>query len=204
MCFTTNARDVTEKSILVPAEEQSKISELIINLVLRISWPCAYVRKTLLEFLDENTLDENCKFCAIIQDEKEAVTNIHHGPWDKEVLVLQPIGPATEGHVLVIPRMHVLDSRPARVFAKSAFWASKVAETLYPNADVNFQLNQGQYAGQSVGHAHIHVVRRLKGDELPQFWDGQEKGHYNTVGKPEHPEHVKPRTYKKATATEVK
>lgn len=81
----------------------------------------------------ENTLDENCKFCAIIRDEKKAVTDIYHGPWDKEVLVLQPINPA---NILVIPRTHVPDSRPAEVFARTAFWASKVAETLYPNTDV--------------------------------------------------------------------
>jgi diadenosine tetraphosphate (Ap4A) HIT family hydrolase len=78
----------------------------------------------------ENTLDENCRFCAIIRDEKEAVTDIHHGLWDKEVLVLQPINPATEGHILVIPRTHVPDSRPAEVFARTAFWASKVADVV--------------------------------------------------------------------------
>jgi diadenosine tetraphosphate (Ap4A) HIT family hydrolase len=141
----------------------------------------------------ENTLDENCKFCAIIRDEKEAVTDIHHGPWDKVVLVLQPIGPATKGHILVISRTHVPDSRPAEVFARTAFWASKVAETLYPNIDINFQLNQGEHAGQTVGHTHFHVVPRRQNDGLPQFWDGQENGHYNTAGKPEHPEYVKPK-----------
>ena len=129
----------------------------------------------------ETTLDKNCKFCTIIRDEKKAVTYIYHGPWDKEVLILQPINPATEGHILVIPRTHVPDSRPAEVFARTAFWPPKVAETLYPNTDVNFQLNQGKHAGQTVGHAHLHIVKCCQGDGLPHFWDRQENGNHNIV-----------------------
>jgi diadenosine tetraphosphate (Ap4A) HIT family hydrolase len=41
-------------------------------------------------------------------------------------------------------------------------------------------------------HTDLHIVPRYDGDKLPQFWDGQVNGCYNTVGKPEHPEHVKP------------
>jgi histidine triad (HIT) family protein len=177
-------------------EEQSKISHLILNLVLKIIWLFGHLKRTLFRILgslDENILDENCKFCAIIRDEKEAVTHIYRGLWDKEVLVIQPINPATEGHVLVIPRTHVTGSRRAKVFARTHFWASEVAKTLYPNEHLNFQTNQGRLAGQSVNHLHVHVIRRVKGDKLPQFWDGQEDGHYNTVGKPEHAKDVKPK-----------
>jgi hypothetical protein len=38
----------------------------------------------------------------------------------------------------------------------------------------------------------VLVVPRRNDDELPQFWDGKEEGHYNTAGKVEHPEHIKP------------
>jgi histidine triad (HIT) family protein len=141
---------------------------------------------------DENIFDESCPFCAIAKDKKKAVTDVYPGPWDPYVVVLQPIDPATEGHILVIPRTHVSDSTHAEIFATIAFWASKVAKARYPGEHVNFNFNQGQFAGQTVDHAHFHVVPRRKDDQLPQFWDGQEKGHYNTAGKAEHPEHVKP------------
>ncbi len=201
LSFTANEQALTEEHIPVPIKQQSKISQLILDLILRISWLFYQLRTTLLNifgFLDENILDKNCKFCAIIRDEKEAVTEIYHGPWDKEVLVIQPINPATKGHVLVIPRIHVTDSKPAKIFARTAFWASKVAETIYPNAHVNFQVNQGKSAGQTMDHLHFHNVKRRQDDGLPQFWDGQKDGHYNTVGKPEHPEYVKPKYMRKA------
>jgi diadenosine tetraphosphate (Ap4A) HIT family hydrolase len=69
---------------------------------------------------------------------------------------------------------------------------------LYPNIDVNFQLNQGEHAGQTVDHAHFHITKRRQDDGLPQFWDGQENGHYNTAGKPEHPEYIKPKYLRKS------
>jgi histidine triad (HIT) family protein len=194
LSFGASERALIEEYMPVPVEQQSKTSQLILNLMFKISWLFCKLGAILLKifgFLDENILDENCKFCNIIRDEKEAVTKIYHGPWDKEVLVIQPINPASEGHILVIPRTHVTDSRPAKVFARTAFWASKVAETLYPNAHINFQANQGKFSGQTINHLHFHDVIRRENDELPQFWDGQIDGHYNTRDKPEHPEHVK-------------
>jgi diadenosine tetraphosphate (Ap4A) HIT family hydrolase len=143
-------------------------------------------------------LDEKCPFCAIIRDEANAVTEIWHGPWDKDVIVFRPIDPASEEHWLVCPRQHVSGSSPAEVFARTAFQASEVAKQLGPDKHVNFQVNEGSYAGQTVFHQHWHVQKRSKNDGLPQFWDGQESGHYNTAGKPEHPEHVKPRLPRKS------
>lgn len=147
-----------------------------------------------------SALDNNCPYCGIIQDESNAVTPVHHGPWDKEVLVLQPIDPAAPGHILVIPRKHVLDSRDAETFAMTCFCASKVAAALYPGRDFNIQLNQGKHAGQTIMHLHLHIVPREEGDGLVQFFTGQEEGHYNTTGKPEHPEHVKPTSRRKANS----
>ncbi|KAF7505054.1 hypothetical protein GJ744_001273 [Endocarpon pusillum] len=139
-------------------------------------------------------LVENCPFCDIIRDESNAVTEIWHGPWDKDVIVFRPIDPASLEHWLVCPRQHVTGSRPPKVFATTAFQASEVAERLGPDKHINFQVNEGKYAGQTVHHLHWHVQKRYKEDGLPQFWDGQEKGHYNTTGKPQHPEHIKPKS----------
>lgn len=123
----------------------------------------------IFRFLDESIFDEKCKFCAIIRGENAAATQIYHGPWDKGTLVIQPINPATKDHILVIARTHVKDSRPARVFARTAYWASIVAETLFLDEHLNFQINQGKLAGQTVEHLHFHNVRHVEGDELPQF-----------------------------------
>ena len=121
-----------------------------------------------------------------------AVTKIYHGPWDEEVLVLQPIDPAAEGHIMAIPREHLSDTSSAKKFGHLCEWASKVQQVLYPGMHVNFQVNHGKHAGQTVNHLHLHIVPRREGDKLPQFFTGQKSGHYNTAGQPAHPESVRP------------
>ena len=77
--------------------------------------------------------------------------------------------PVSPGHTLVVPRRHV-----ARVFdldadEHSAIWAmvaevrSGLAERLRPEG-FNIGLNDGLAAGQTVMHAHVHVIPRFDGD----------------------------------------
>lgn len=148
----------------------------------------------------------------MIKDVKKAVTKVHHdAEWDKEFLVVQPIGPVTEGHVLVIPREHVAYATDnPKLFGKTCAAAAQVAAKLYPGMAVNFALNQGELAEQSVPHIHVHVVPRREGphregagpqlDGLINFWTTQKPGHYNTTGTPEHPEHIRPKFPPKVAA----
>ncbi|KAF7506437.1 hypothetical protein GJ744_011791 [Endocarpon pusillum] len=146
--------------------------------------------------------ERKCVYCPIIKDVKSAVTKVHvNEDWDKEFLVVQPIGPVTEGHVLVIPRVHVQDAASdPEIFGKTCATAARVAQTLYPGMAVNFANNQGELAEQSVPHLHVHVVPRRPNDGLVNFWTTQIAGHYNTTGRPEHPEHVRPKFPPKPTA----
>jgi histidine triad (HIT) family protein len=139
--------------------------------------------------------DRKCIFCPIIKDVNNAVTIIYDGRWNKRwwrrrYLVLQPRDPVTEGHVLVIPYKHVQDARSSKTFARTCGWASEVAKELFPGMDVNISTNQGVLADQSVPHLHVHILPRRAGDGLTNPWTGQEKGHYNTKGKPQHPPDV--------------
>jgi histidine triad (HIT) family protein len=128
------------------------------------------------------------------RDSTKAVTQVHQGPWDAKFLVVQPIDPVAEGHVIVIPReAHVKDTRNDRVFGETSACASRVAQKLYPGRDVNIITNQGPLAGQTMWHLHIHIVPRCDGDGLIMPWTGQKKGHYNTADKPAHPDSVKPK-----------
>ena len=77
--------------------------------------------------------------------------------------------PVTEGHTLLIPKRHV-----ARLFDLSeeelrALWSlvGKVRGLLmekYRPDGFNVGVNEGEAAGQIIGHAHIHVIPRRKGD----------------------------------------
>jgi diadenosine tetraphosphate (Ap4A) HIT family hydrolase len=77
--------------------------------------------------------------------------------------------PVTKGHTLLTPKRHV-----ARLFDLSeeelrALWSlvGKVRGLLmekYRPDGFNVGVNEGEAAGQTIGHAHIHVIPRRKGD----------------------------------------
>jgi hypothetical protein len=72
---------LVEEHMPVPAEQQSKPVNLSF-ILSSISWFFCKFGTTLLKIF--GFLDENCKFCAIIRDEKEAVTKIYHDPWEDD------------------------------------------------------------------------------------------------------------------------
>jgi diadenosine tetraphosphate (Ap4A) HIT family hydrolase len=59
---------------------------------------------------------------------------------------------------MAIPREHLSDASSAKKFGNLCEWASEVQQGLYPGMHVNFQVNQGKHAGQTVGHLHLHIV----------------------------------------------
>ncbi len=77
--------------------------------------------------------------------------------------------PVSEGHVLVVPRRHVASLYDLDGAEVSAVWqlVSQVRGLLqarfHPDG-FNIGVNDGEAAGQTVMHAHVHVVPRYKGD----------------------------------------
>ena len=77
--------------------------------------------------------------------------------------------PVTVGHTLVVPHRHVASLYELSA-ADQAELHAMVAEvrTLlmrrYGTTDFNIGINDGTAAGQTVLHAHIHVIPRRRGD----------------------------------------
>lgn len=77
--------------------------------------------------------------------------------------------PVNEGHALVIPKRHVasiFDLPPdelAALWLQVAVVRQLLADKYHPDA-FNIGVNDGVAAGQTVPHAHIHVIPRRKGD----------------------------------------
>jgi diadenosine tetraphosphate (Ap4A) HIT family hydrolase len=77
--------------------------------------------------------------------------------------------PVTEGHTLVVPRRHVAslfelsDEEQAAVWKLVALVRAKLARELNPDG-FNIGVNDGAAAGQTVPHAHVHVIPRREGD----------------------------------------
>lgn len=79
--------------------------------------------------------------------------------------------PASPGHTLVIPRRHVASYFECTAEEKSALWGvvERVRDVLIERHGpdgFNVGFNAGAAAGQTVHHAHVHVIPRYRGDVL--------------------------------------
>ena len=118
----------------------------------------------------------DCIFCQIAAG-TAACEEIYQ---DEATLAFMDINPANDGHCLVIPKEHfatVFDMPPA-VFGTVASTVAKVAravnEVLRPGGISLVQAN-GELAGQSVLHVHVHVLPRQAGDDLLMNWDRDDR-----------------------------
>ncbi|MCO6003395.1 HIT domain-containing protein [Actinoallomurus purpureus] len=89
---------------------------------------------------------------------------------DRLIIVIADTSPVTQGHHLVVPVRHVTDYFEMN---QSEVWQSHLAlrelcEGLQNDdptiAGFNIGMNCGQAAGQTIFHAHIHVIPRRFGD----------------------------------------
>lgn len=77
--------------------------------------------------------------------------------------------PLNPGHVLIIPIRHQSDFYALSVVEQAAVWALVVDERDRLAAELGTQsfnvgLNVGRAAGQTVDHAHVHLIPRFPGD----------------------------------------
>ena len=84
-------------------------------------------------------------------------------------------GPASKGHALILPKEHYknLYELDDEIAAKALVLAKKMITKL---TDVlgcdgyNIVQNNGEVAGQTVFHFHIHLIPRYEGDEVGLGW----------------------------------
>lgn len=79
--------------------------------------------------------------------------------------------PVSPGHTLVIPKrlvVSVFDLRPDELAACWDLLAARraaIVESLRPRPIAfNIGINDGEIAGQTIAHAHIHLIPRFLGD----------------------------------------
>jgi len=79
--------------------------------------------------------------------------------------------PVAKGHTLVVSKRHVASLFELAEEDQAAIWKlvslvrNKLSEQFKPDA-FNIGVNDGMAAGQTVGHAHVHVIPRYKGDVI--------------------------------------
>ena len=119
----------------------------------------------------EVTLMSDCIFCRIAAGEIPSATIYE----DENFRVILDLGPATKGHALILPKAHYADLTeiPEDLAAKAMVVAKKVVTFMkdaLPCDGYNIVQNNGETAGQTVHHFHMHVIPRYKNDGQRILW----------------------------------
>ena len=110
-----------------------------------------------------------CPFCAISRGELEADVVLE----DEKCIAFLDIRPLFPGHVLLVPREHVvtLPELPAALVAPLFTTAQRLARAVEEamEAEGTF-VAMNNTVSQSVPHLHVHIVPRRKKDGLKGFF----------------------------------
>ncbi|WWT39724.1 histidine triad nucleotide binding protein [Microcystis phage Mwe-JY05] len=106
-----------------------------------------------------------CVFCNIIAG--RAPADVRWSTADSWAFT--PLSPVTEGHLLIVPRLHVADAAEdplltARVMGDAARWAATLEKPF------NLITSAGRAATQSIFHLHVHYIPRAADDLLMLPW----------------------------------
>lgn len=77
--------------------------------------------------------------------------------------------PVTNGHALVIPKKHIPNYFDLSVNRQQSIWivvnrVKEIIQEIYKPEGFNVGFNVNEPAGQSIFHAHVHVIPRYEGD----------------------------------------
>lgn len=108
-----------------------------------------------------------CVFCEIVAGTRQQEGIVYR---DDRVVAFLSIGPRNPGHVLIVPAAHAENflEVPAATMHAMTDTAKKIAESI-KRTDLRMdgfvlQMNTGKAAGQSVFHAHLHIIPRYEGE----------------------------------------
>jgi len=113
----------------------------------------------------------DCIFCKIAEGEIPSITLYE----DDMFRVILDLGPATKGHALILPKQHAANiyELPDETAAAVMVLAKKMAKVMKDKLQcdgLNLVQNNGEAAGQTVNHFHLHMIPRYKGDGQAINW----------------------------------
>ena len=113
----------------------------------------------------------DCIFCKIANGEIPSATLYE----DEDFRVILELGPASKGHALILPKAHaaniyeISDDMAAKAMILAKKMATKMTEALKCDG-FNIVQNNGEPAGQTVFHFHMHLIPRYEGDQVGITW----------------------------------
>jgi len=115
---------------------------------------------------------DDCIFCKLANG--DIPTNTIYE--DEDFRVILDAAPATKGHALILPKNHFAniyeldEETAAKVFVLAKKMATKMTEKLGCDG-FNLVQNNGEVAGQTVFHFHLHLIPRYKDDNQKILWE---------------------------------
>mgnify|MGYP002510635251 CR=1 FL=1 len=119
--------------------------------------------------------NDNCIFCKIANGEIPSKTLYE----DDNFRVILDLGPATRGHALILPKEHYAnlyelpEETAGDVLKLAKKMMAKMTERLGCEG-FNLIQNNGDLAGQTVFHFHMHLIPRYRADGQIIGWKPQE------------------------------
>ena len=115
--------------------------------------------------------NDNCIFCKIANGEIPSKTLYE----DETFRVIVDLGPAAKGHALILPKSHYADlyELPEDTAADAMILARKMAARITDRLQCdgfNLMQNNGETAGQTVFHFHMHLIPRYRDDGQKIGW----------------------------------
>lgn len=119
--------------------------------------------------------ETNCIFCKIANGEIPSQTLYE----DESFRVILDVGPATKGHALILPKEHYanLYELPEETAGEVMKLAKKMVVKMTERLGCegfNLVQNNGDLAGQTVFHFHMHMIPRYQADGQKIGWKPQE------------------------------
>lgn len=115
--------------------------------------------------------ESTCQFCDIAAGRSPA-DRVYE---TDEVLAFLPLAPATTGHTLIIPKIHISDlwhveMRTLGPVMEASLKVARALKQAFSPDGLNLINSSGGAATQTVFHLHIHLVPRWAGDQVGDFW----------------------------------
>jgi len=124
---------------------------------------------------EEAQTEGKCIFCAIA-DGSNPSAKIYE---DDKIICVLDIFPASKGHLLVIPKEHLIFSTQMNSELSSHVFnfSNQVAALIYEAMGAegtNILVSNGAVAGQKVGHVVVHIIPRYKDDKVNISWESKQ------------------------------
>ncbi len=116
-------------------------------------------------------MNDNCIFCKLAN----GIIDTNSIYEDDNFNVILDANPASKGHAIILPKEHFsnlfeLSDRYASALIPTAKKVSSAMKDILCCDGFNLVQNNGEVAGQTVFHFHLHLIPRYKGDTVNLTW----------------------------------